>query len=240
MTSKKDKKDSLSVTAVMIAHAPACLDTLAKGAESYSRLTLNDAEDQLLFLGSKDKSKNRNKCQALYLTSIQAIKTGKKAAPVATDSTTVISKDGRWAYSTKEIIAEGTKVEGTPGWTLNENTEFYFTPDGKRLFLGIGAIRPPKDTTIVDFETAQLDIWNWDAVYTPPQQRLNVNKTLKKTYSATIDLAEPGRIVPLTTSKFAGIRLMNGGLSEWVLASDNAKYARTMSGTITTVTTSPL
>ncbi len=61
MTSKKDKKDSLSVTAVMIAHAPACLDTLAKGAESYSRLTLNDAEDQLVFLGSKDKSKNRNK-----------------------------------------------------------------------------------------------------------------------------------------------------------------------------------
>ena len=160
MTSKKDKKDSLSVTAVMIAHAPACLDTLAKGAESYSRLTLNDAEDQLVFLGSKDKSKNRNKCQALYLTSIQAIKTGKTVRqahrPIveATDSTTVISKDGRWAYSTKEIIAEGTKVEGTPGWTLNENTEFYFTPDGKRLFLGIGAIRPPKDTTIVRDRTA--------------------------------------------------------------------------------------
>ena len=227
MTSKKDKKDSLSVTAVLVAHAPAGLDTLVKGAESYSRLTLNDAEDQLLFLGSKDKSKNRNKCQALYLTSIQAIKTGKKAAPVATDSTTVISKDGKWAYSTKEIIAEGTKVEGTPGWTLNENTELRFTPDGKRLFLGIGAIRPPKDTTIVDFETAQLDIWNWDAVYTPPQQRLNVNKTLKKTYSATIDLANPGKIVPLTISRFASVRLMNGGLSEWVLVSDNAKYART-------------
>ena len=227
MTSKKDKKDSLSVTAVLVAHAPAGLDTLVKGAESYSRLTLNDAEDQLMFLGSKDKSKNRNKCQALYLTSIQAIKTGKKAAPVATDSTTVISKDGKWAYSTKEIIAEGTKVEGTPGWTLNENTELRFTPDGKRLFLGIGAIRPPKDTTIVDFETAQLDIWNWDAVYTPPQQRLNVNKTLKKTYSATIDLANPGKIVPLTISRFASVRLMNGGLSEWVLVSDNAKYART-------------
>lgn len=227
MTSKKDKKDSLSVTAVLVAHAPAGLDTLVKGAESYSRLTLNDAEDQLLFLGSKDKSKNRNKCQALYLTSIQAIKTGKKAAPVATDSATVISKDGKWAYSTKEIIAEGTKVEGTPGWTLNENTELRFTPDGKRLFLGIGAIRPPKDTTIVDFETAQLDIWNWDAVYTPPQQRLNVNKTLKKTYSATIDLANPGKIVPLTISRSASVRLMNGGLSEWVLVSDNAKYART-------------
>ncbi len=227
MTSKKDKKDSLSATAVLIARAPACLDTLAKGAESYRCLTLSDAEDQLVFLGSKDKGKDRNKRQALYLTSIKSLKTGKKAVPVAADSTTVISKDGKWAYSTKEIFAEGTKVEGTPGWTLNENTELQFTPDGKRLFLGIGAIRPAKDTTIVDFETAQLDIWNWDAILTPPQQRLNVNKKLKKTYSATIDLSEPGRIVPLTTSYFDNIRYMNGGLSEWVLMADNSKYART-------------
>lgn len=195
MTSKKDKKDSLSATAVMIARAPAQIDTIACGAESYSRLTFSDAEDQLVFLGSTDTSKNRNKCQALYLTGIQALKTGKTVqqarthqplAEAAADSATVVSKDGRWAYSTKVIIPQGTRVEGTPGWTLNENTELQFTPDGKRLFLGIGAIRPPKDTSIVDFETAQLDIWNWDAVYTPPQQRLNVNKTLKKTYSATM------------------------------------------------------
>ena len=227
MTSKKDKKDSLSATAVLIARAPACLDTLAKGSESYRCLTLSDAEDQLVFLGSKDKGKDRNKRQALYLTSIKSLKTGKKAVPVAADSTTVISKDGRWAYSTKVIVPEGTKVDGTPGWTLNENTGLQFTPDGKRLFLGIGAIRPAKDTTIVDFETAQLDIWNWDAILTPPQQRLNVNKKLKKTYSATIDLSEPGRIVPLTTSYFDNIRYMNGGLSEWVLMADNSKYART-------------
>lgn len=236
MTSKKDKKDSLSATAVMIARAPAQIDTIACGAESYSRLTFSDAEDQLVFLGSTDTSKNRNKCQALYLTGIQALKTGKTVqqarthqplAEAAADSATVVSKDGRWAYSTKVIIPQGTQVEGTPGWTLNENTELQFTPDGKRLFLGIGAIRPPKDTSIVDFETAQLDIWNWDAVYTPPQQRLNVNKTLKKTYSATIDLAVPGTILPLATSRFASVRLLGGGLSEWVLLSDNAKYART-------------
>lgn len=227
MTSKKDKKDSLSVTALLIAREPALIDTLAKGAETYSRLTFSDAEDQLLFLGSTDKSKNRNKCQSLYLTSIKALKTGKKAVPFTPDSTTVVSKDGKWAYSTKEIVAQGTKVEGTPGWTLNENTELQFTPDGKRVFLGVGAIRPAKDTTIVDFETAQLDIWNWDAILTPPQQRLNVNKKLKKTYSATIDLSEPGRIVPLTTSYFDNIRLLNGGLSEWVLSGDNTKYERT-------------
>lgn len=227
MTSKKDKKDSLSATAVLIARDPAVIDTLAKGAETYSRLTFSDAEDQLLFLGSTDKSKNRNKCQSLYLTSIKALKTGRKAVPFTPDSTTVVSKDGKWAYSTKEIVAQGTKVEGTPGWTLNENTELQFTPDGKRVFLGVGAIRPAKDTTIVDFETAQLDIWNWDAILTPPQQRLNVNKKLKKTYSATIDLSEPGRIVPLTTSYFDNIRLLNGGLSEWVLSGDNSKYERT-------------
>lgn len=57
MTSKKDKKDSLSATAVMIARAPACLDTLAKGAESYSRLTLNDTEDQLVSLVPRTRAR---------------------------------------------------------------------------------------------------------------------------------------------------------------------------------------
>ena len=103
----------------------------------------------------------------------------------------------------------------------------YFTPDGNRIMTGIAPVRPPKDTTIVDFETAQLDIWNWDAPYTPPQQKKRLDGTLRKTYTAVINLTEnPGKIIPLTTSFFDNIRLIAGGKSEWALSRDNAKYAR--------------
>ncbi len=228
MTSKQDKKEKFSATAVLIAHAPSILDTLVSGAKSYSRLTFSDAEDKLLFFGSNDTTKNRNKCQALYLTTIGQVKTGKKGQAAPADSSVIVSKGGKWTYRTEVVIPEGTRVKGTAGWTLNENSEAYFTPDGNRVFVGIAPIRPPKDTAIVDFETAQLDIWNWDAPYTPPQEKLNVNKKLKRTYSATIDLTAEGEkvIVPLSTSEFESVRLLDGGFSEWALVRDNGKYVR--------------
>ena len=99
---------------------------------------------------------------------------------------------------------------------------------------GIAPVRPPKDTTIVDFETAQLDIWNWDAPYTPPQQKKRLDGTLKKTYAAVINLptgpstssGTGETIIPLTTSFFDNIRLIAGGKSGWALSRDNAEYAR--------------
>ncbi|MBO6221962.1 MAG: S9 family peptidase, partial [Bacteroidales bacterium] len=104
-------------------------------------------------------------------------------------------------------------------------SSIFFTPDGKRIVTGIAPVRPPKDTTIVDFETAQLDIWNWDAPYTPPQQKKRLDGTLRKTYTAVINLPD-ARIIPLTTSFFDSIRLLGGGNSEWALSRDNADYAR--------------
>ena len=45
-----------------------------------------------------------------------------------------------------------------------------FSKDGTRLFLGIAPERQPKDTTLVDFETARLDIWHYNDDYLQPQQ----------------------------------------------------------------------
>ena len=70
-----------------------------------------------------------------------------------------------------------------------------------------------------------MDIWNWDAPYTPPQQKKRLDGTLRKTYTAVINLPD-ARIIPLTTSFFDSIRLLGGGNSEWALSRDNADYAR--------------
>ena len=118
-------------------------------------------------------------------------------------------------------------MEGTDGWTLTENSGIFFSRDGKRLFTGIAPLIPPKDTSIVDFETAKLDIWNWDAPYTPPQQLKSLERTLKKTYTAVVNLDDPSRkLVPLTTSFFDNIRLADGGVSDVAVSLDDKEYAR--------------
>ncbi len=203
LTTKEDKKDSLSATSIVLASYSGnkiVLDTLKKGDKEYFRPVFDDAEAQLAFTATTDSNKTGSKRCGMYL-----------------------AQGDKW--SVRELIPQGTKVAGTDGWMLTENSSIFFTPDGKRIVTGIAPVRPPKDTTIVDFETAQLDIWNWDAPYTPPQQKKRLDGTLRKTYTAVINLPD-ARIIPLTTSFFDSIRLLGGGNSEWALSRDNADYAR--------------
>ncbi len=221
LTSKKDKKDSLSATAIILASyspvgsalakkgkkvAPVevklALDTLQKGAQEYFSPAFDDAQKQIAFLATADSNKTGSKRCAMFLAGSQP--------------------GGKWA--SKELVPQGTVVKGTNGWTLTETSDLYFTPDGQRIMTGIAPIRPPKDTTIVDFETAQLDIWNWDAPYTPPQQKKRIDATLRKTYPAVINLSQSSNIIPLTTSEFDNVRLIAGGKTGLALSRDNSEY----------------
>ena len=216
MSSKKDKKDSLSVSAMMLARYASdglVLDTLHRGAKEYFRPVFDDAAAQLAFTATTDSNKTGSKRCGMYLTRLGGGHAG-------TDL----------AAETVELIPQGTVVAGTDGWTLTENSDIFFTPDGQRIMTGIAPLRPPKDTTIVDFETARLDIWNWDAPLTPPQQKKRLDGIMKKTYTAVVDLGpstgSETSIIPLTTSFFDNISLLGGGSSEWALSRDNSDYVR--------------
>ena len=244
LTSKKDKKDSLSATAMILAYyeqsaaagkqtgsAPALvLDTLRSGAQEYFHPAFDDASAQLAFTATTDSNKTGSKRCALLLAE-------RSFAGAQDDRGT---KDGRRSHgnghdkwTVAELIPQGTTVQGTPGWTLTENSDLYFTPDGQRIMTGIAPIRPPKDTTIVDFETARLDIWNWDAPYTPPQQKKRLDATLRKTYAAVVNLGNGAQndsngatIIPLTTSFFDSVRPIAGGKTGLALSRDNSNYVR--------------
>ncbi len=129
----------------------------------------------------------------------------------------MLYKDG----VTEEIVSQEYKSD--KGWTLNENSSPYFSESGARIFVGIAPFRPAKDTSIIDFETARLDIWSWDALATPPQQNARPQRFTNKTYLSVVDPAAK-TVVPLTESFYDRIRLIDGGDGEWALSTDNTDY----------------
>ena len=72
---------------------------------------------------------------------------------------------------------------------INQYSRPFFSENGKRLIVGVAPYVCPDDTTIVPFERAELDIWRWDAPYTPPQEKVNLEKMRKHTYPVAVDLA---------------------------------------------------
>jgi hypothetical protein len=58
------------------------------------------------------------------------------------------------------------------------------------LFFGTAPIPKPADTTLVEFENARVDIWNYKDDYLQPQQLKNLQRELKRSYQAVIRPAD--------------------------------------------------
>lgn len=240
---KKEKKDSSTVSAVVFADLSRWTsgkfekDTIATGAKVYKSLVFDDTARLFAFAASKDSAESKS--FSVFCAEITYPKKARKASTAP-----------KPRLELREVFSEGTMINANPGvfnvsvtedgkrlsgeelgtsmqsWTVNENSGLFFSKKGSRLFTGIGPITPKKDTSIVDFEHPDLDIWNWDAIHTPAQQKLNNNKILSKTYPAVIDLGSVNKIVSLTQSYFDNIFQLNGGEAEWALSRDETKYER--------------
>ncbi|MDE6559520.1 MAG: prolyl oligopeptidase family serine peptidase, partial [Muribaculaceae bacterium] len=114
------------------------------------------------------------------------------------------------------------QIRATAGDTLRMNQYAIpkFSKSGRFLYVDVAPIVAPDDTTIVDFEQAQLDIWRWDAPYTPPQELANLDKLKKKGLPVVIDLQNNGAPLLLTRNMLAKVDAPFNLDGEWALISD--------------------
>ncbi len=84
--------------------------------------------------------------------------------------------------------AEANRRQNEKGLFLNQYSKPVFSEDGRRLIVGLAPRVAPDDTTIVDFEHPMLDIWRWDAPYTPPQEKHQADKSVERTFPVVLDL----------------------------------------------------
>jgi dipeptidyl aminopeptidase/acylaminoacyl peptidase len=134
-------------------------------------------------------------------------------------------KDYNIYYNTITLDTAQVLVErdfpGMPAnYGISGEAKLTFSKNGDRLFFGIAPIKKPKDTTLVEFEHAKLDIWGYKDDYLQPMQLKNADKESKKSYLSVIDIfnIDP-KIVPLTDVKLPEATILNEGDADWVLAS---------------------
>lgn len=143
------------------------------------------------------------------------------------------TKDGKnnnslYLYNIKEKTLNqiaNNKTNGVPNnWILNNTEHITFSQNGERIIFGLSPKPREKDTTLVEFEQPQLDIWSWHDDYNQPQQLLNRNKELNKTYQAYINITNPQKVILIGDSIINQVNIPNNGNSNLVLVSTNKKY----------------
>ncbi|MBQ7708906.1 MAG: S9 family peptidase [Bacteroidales bacterium] len=130
--------------------------------------------------------------RALFLTAADTLESGSKHAVL-----------NLWDGESARILE--TSLAALPeGWGMTENSKPSFSHNGSRIFVGVQAYEPPKDTTLVPFETPGLDIWKWDADEIPPYQKANLKREAIRTY--TTELVD-GVLRPFSLDKHATVML---------------------------------
>jgi dienelactone hydrolase len=167
-------------------------DTVFRGFNEAKNFVLDDAGTQLAFIAERDSSaKALQKFYKLYY-----YRTGMDSARLRVDrNTTGVAK----------------------GLTLSETLTPEFSKNGKKLYLGLMAIRKPKDTTLVDFETARLDIWHYNDDYLQPQQLVQLNNELQRSYRAVLN-GDDDKVIQLGGPDAELVYLADEGNSDHVMA----------------------
>ena len=136
--------------------------------------------------------------KALFLSATDTASTGSKHADLHL-----------WDGSKASILTDEAALSNLPkGWGITEKSKPFFSHDGNRIFVGVQEFVPPKDTSLVSFETPGLDIWNWDADEIPPYQKANLTRNAQRTY--TCELVD-GKLVPFSLDKFSQVSLGDRG-----------------------------
>lgn len=109
----------------------------------------------------------------------------------ATRKQFAFDEEGRQAawYSTRDSIKQLYYYAQDTGKIIvkkdvSPDGKVWFSRNGERLFFGTAPATAPKDTSIVDFEVAKVDIWNYKDDYLQPMQLKNADKELKRNYLA--------------------------------------------------------
>lgn len=193
LETSKNPKDSLSKSYVLIYDLQLQkTDTVMKGCNDCRNFIFDEDGKQLAFLAERDSSvKALQKFYKLWYYSA-----GQDSAKLLADKNT-----------------EGMQL----GNAVSENGEVSFSRDGKKIFFGVAAIQPPKDTMLVDFELARLDIWHYNDDYLQPQQLKQLDKELKRSYVA-VTIPGTDKIVQLGDENAENIFLVNEGNADFVLA----------------------
>jgi dipeptidyl aminopeptidase/acylaminoacyl peptidase len=168
------------------------VDTLIAGFNDAKNYAVDEKAEQIAFVVEKDSvAKALQKFYKLYY-----YKNGMVNAVIKVDKT-------------KSDIAKNV--------TISPDFNNVFSKDGEQLYFGLAPIRKPKDTTLVDFETAKLDVWTYKDDYLQPQQLVQLTQELKRSYTSVLH-TNNHKIVVLGTDTTENIGLINEGNAKYVLS----------------------
>ena len=158
-----DAKDTLHQPGLCLYDAARrATDTLvtAHRKAKLGKIYWNEAGDRFAFYANVDTAKAAAKCIDIYA----------------------------WIDGEVQMVLNHANPAIPAGWKLSDHPGIGWRFGDRVLTVGTCPIPREKDTTVVDFERPQLDIWTWNEEYLQPVQKMRAGTEKNRTYLALLRL----------------------------------------------------
>ena len=200
---------------------------LDRDKAAYGKPVFNETGDMLAFTATSDSATSGTPRYDLFLANLST--PGKE-----TQSFTIkewerdVPNYARPHHSDPEeqekAMEKWSKMMSNRGEELvvNQYSVPEFSQDGKRVVINVAPYIAPDDTTIVDFERADLDIWVWNTPQTPPQENIRLDSWKKKGCPVVMDLAT-GKTILLSRDRHTDVKAPDRWNGRYALVLDPAE-----------------
>ena len=190
--------------------------------------TVGGAKPGLYLWNSGDEQPTMIKCGKENFANINISEDGKKIIFLYTDSpkdsnrtmSLWLSENGDTA---RQIVTRATA--GIPAnWIISTNYHPWFSKDTKRIFLGTAPMPLEKDTTILESNRPNVQVWSWNEPVQYTVQKHNVNNDIKRSYAAVYNI-ENNTIIQISDTALPNAQLPTKGVGEWAILSTSRPYS---------------
>lgn len=229
---KPAKSDSTAVSRMVVLSLPDTTEyTVLQEQQFFGTPTFSRDSRRMAFTASTDSTETGTRRSKLYVTEFNGaqptteeryvrptVVSGGDYCIMPPHITPDMSKEQQ--DHLRQAYREHMKAMAGDSIFINQYTRPEFSYDGTRLIAGVARYIAPDDTTIVDFEQPKLDIWRWDAPYTPPKEESILSKTRSHTLPMVFDLVDPGKDVLITENELANVEKPYRWDGDWALVHD--------------------
>lgn len=172
---------------------------ISNGKGTYKNINFDDLSQRLVFAADKSPEKALTKDFKIY--------------------------NFNWQTDTAQILIDKNSNGIPSNWYVSGDANLSFSADGKKLFLGLAPIPKVKDTTLVEFEHAKVDIWHWQDDYLMTQQLVNVGRERARSFDAVYNF-QSQKLIPLVDEDFGRLSTTTTSNEEWAITSRVSKENR--------------
>ena len=228
--SKPADKDSVYSKGVRVVYLPEGKDFLIdEGKKHYGSPVFSTDGTKLAYTATNDSNDTGTRRMQLYMASLGAapsspkefeldVMTGRKGPNLQPPHSSDPDVQQRLMKEWQEKMAANAAAP----LYINQYSKPEFSYNGRRLVVGVAPEVAPDDTTLVSFERPELDIWRWDAPYTPPQEKCNLDELREQTFPVVIDL-ESGGYRLIDSNPLATVLSPDRWDGDWALIRDASK-----------------